>query len=883
MKSKLAYLIIVISAAAAVFGVSVQAQGPRDAIAIRISPNPDRLSPLAWYRTNVPNPGTPNPLEVDGYPAIRDGRTVYVAAANYSPSARQVFSNIYIISHSEAASENVQAVFDEFLRQFKLNTNIEDAEIRQQLRRDMRRANHISLIRGLLEQFRLNTGLYPLFEAGSYLPNTSYSTWPSWQSTFGNVLGSALPVDPINEFRGCEEPYDETTCWDEAGLQFGCPPEAYVYGYRAADDGLSYTLFTNYEYSGPGNWQSQEFRQQTGDQCFNFVTIDTAEGGGAGDGDGIPLGTDNCPNVSNADQKDSDGDGFGDACDQCPLDPDNDRDNDGVCGNEDNCSSIGNAFQADIDGDGIGDDCDFQTCGNNVAEGNEVCDGQSGVTEFQQCSEDCTEIIQLAFCGDGEVQAPNDQNFDEECDGNDQEQLCDELINGYKAARSRICRNTCRYSPFTSCEPIESCGDGTINGFEECDAGAENGTQCVAGYGSTCEYCSDRCTIEVAEGPKCGDSIVQDNPDNPDHDPITTDTIQPSEECDEGVNNGRQCTPPYGRTCTFCGSQCAFEVVPAPFCGDGNRNIPFEECDSNSQDAPCEAEPTYFYKTRSCNMTQTPQLPQCNWGPFGPCTQRGSCGDGILNGPEDCDDALAPAGLCRECQVANNTVDFAYTISGSRDQTHCLAPKAQWGDDGIACSNASQSSVTYDWNGVSVSANMYVNKLAQPMRINHITWWDGICGPHTRILRNGGSEVWSEDYWFQYGKNCDGGDNWIVETSVGGNPLADEVLTWNGGYFNGGFARGRIEFSGSNTVTTNEGIKVIEQLNNRKWVNNAKLPQDTYRMNITSGGNNVKIWFGNARSTTLNEGSLSTSNVNTYVLACVDFDNNSVCDFIQEF
>ncbi len=44
---------------------------------------------------------------------------------------------------------------------------------------------------------------------------------------------------------------------------------------------------------------------------------------------------------------DSDGDGLGDACDACPLDPGNDPDGDGVCALEDNCPTHSNGSQAD--------------------------------------------------------------------------------------------------------------------------------------------------------------------------------------------------------------------------------------------------------------------------------------------------------------------------------------------------------------------------------------------------------------------------------------------------------------------------------------------------------------------------------------------------------
>lgn len=82
----------------------------------------------------------------------------------------------------------------------------------------------------------------------------------------------------------------------------------------------------------------------------------TAEAVLDSDLDGIPDQEDNCPLTPNPDQKDTDGDGQGDACD--PVKPGQDTDGDGIPDAQDNCPTISNADQKDSDKDGKGDACD---------------------------------------------------------------------------------------------------------------------------------------------------------------------------------------------------------------------------------------------------------------------------------------------------------------------------------------------------------------------------------------------------------------------------------------------------------------------------------------------------------------------------------------------
>ena len=89
---------------------------------------------------------------------------------------------------------------------------------------------------------------------------------------------------------------------------------------------------------------------------------------GDSDGDGINDLNDNCPDVSNADQTDTDHDGIGDACDS-----NTDTDNDGIDDGIDNCLLIPNPDQADTDNDGAGDACDADDDNDGLLDSSDNC------------------------------------------------------------------------------------------------------------------------------------------------------------------------------------------------------------------------------------------------------------------------------------------------------------------------------------------------------------------------------------------------------------------------------------------------------------------------------------------------------------------------------
>lgn len=261
-----------------------------DAIAIRVIPNPNHYSVSRWY-SQQGFKGSPQTLTVDGYEALRDGRTVYVNAANVTLNNEgkyQLYTNIYLISYNQEAEAATQNILGQIIAHWKFNANLAglfpdlvngqcnqtagivcltEADCPQsqycdsqkaKITRDTKRLSRLAEIKMAIEDYKNKriSGYYPKLAAGTYLAGKTISTWPSWQQTLAKELGVGLPTDPINKLGACKDPedknYDPATCWNEKDKLFAgtisadgtlnLPVGSQAFVYTGAANGLSYNV-----------------------------------------------------------------------------------------------------------------------------------------------------------------------------------------------------------------------------------------------------------------------------------------------------------------------------------------------------------------------------------------------------------------------------------------------------------------------------------------------------------------------------------------------------------------------------------------------------------------------------------------------------------------
>ena len=297
---------LLLFAAAAVFLAPPGRAAESDAIAVRVLPNLEHDSIEVWYKKQGYQ-GSPQSLTVDGYEAIRDGRTVFVNAANIDLERKNIYTNVYLISYNQESEDKTQDILGQLISHWKFNSNLPEKglcsiasvtcskpddcasgficsndsngpsygkcvlaepteclidsdcplnshcdSLKAGLVRDINRLGKLSQIEDKLEAYKNAEGSYPNLSAGSYLPGVTMSVWPSWTENFRDTLKlNASVVDPINSLGSCPG-FESGTCWDPQAKRFFdselvLPAGSYAMIYKSAPGGTAFNVCATFE------------------------------------------------------------------------------------------------------------------------------------------------------------------------------------------------------------------------------------------------------------------------------------------------------------------------------------------------------------------------------------------------------------------------------------------------------------------------------------------------------------------------------------------------------------------------------------------------------------------------------------------------------------
>jgi cysteine-rich repeat protein len=588
----------------------------RDAIGLRIMDNPRHLSIADWYASKGFT-GKPAPLTVDGYPALREGRTVYISAVSTDGPGFPLYSNVYVVSYNDGATAVTRQIYDALIQSLSFNANLtqdisgtcEDASrnvvtgagglavscaadwqcgayggnlrcanFKAKIQRDLIRIGDFQIISRALESAKTRDGKYPVLASGSYLAGFSTSLWPSWKDALEKTIapqGGSLPKDPLNRFvtcgrcakggTACSANADCRTDGDTCEAQSGYDPvtcwNEQTRAYLCPIDGTNPTSHL-YAYSavdqGARYQLASEFEVPPPDRTNPAVRWWSP-----------PLFEDvkQCVTQDEAGlvcATDAD-------CRTCPL---------GNCANvpvvTGACRAVGGRYQyANIcAGGSFGES---STCGDGIIDANPAHDKcLMGTRDGQSCQADTD--CPGGTCAAAEIceTAGPTASRDEACTA----------AGGAPGMKKQVCLGCRQYVDDAShpgCFATSQCGNGRIDAGEVCDDGKSNGT-----YGQCNLSCS-------GYGGFCGDQMTS-----------------LGEVCDLGAANGAYCSG----SCTVANSCNLSCSGVGPRCGDRNVDAPAEACDGNSVTS----------EKAICSDGLTP----CSTDADCPGAAGGSCGGGGL-------------------------------------------------------------------------------------------------------------------------------------------------------------------------------------------------------------------------------------------------------------
>jgi len=275
-----------------------------------------------------------------------------------------------------------------------------------------------------------------------------------------------------------------------------------------------------------------------------------------------------------------------------------------------------------------GPDNDNPVCGNGFKEAVEQCDDGNTVSG-DGCEADCTLTCKPGPDGDKKCNDGNPCNGTETC-GTD-----NKCATGTPPADGTTCGDA-KYCKGTLCVDL-TCGDGVVNGTEECDdANTTNG--------DGCDSCKFSCkSTDTARNCSSGDVCAG------------------TSTCDDTTHKCSAKTPLTDGTTCGTGGVCKAGVCTAGSCGDGVVSGS-EQCDfgtGNGAGTGCQVDCTF-----SCSKTAD------------------TCSDGNLcNGVETCQTVTVSGKTGQKCQAATAAADGTACGSGLVCKTGvCVSPTAVCGN-----------------------------------------------------------------------------------------------------------------------------------------------------------------------------------------------------------